>query len=242
MDELEFRRRVLANPFELDDELIRFANQSASRQQFIKSAQCFDKNIRDAVDVSIPEDLAVRVILKQTMQRQASLRQQESQKTSNKPWYLAGIATLVAIISLAYAIYTASHHNQLAEHAVAHMLHEPSALQADGTYTLEDVNSMLSKIGGKIDSLPGKVTYLRYCDFDGEQSVHMVFHTKVGPVTVLFIPSQFSSPFTPSSYKFNHQSINGRIYSFANTKQVYMSANATLIARQHRKLAQTLSW
>ena len=242
MDELEFRRRVLANPFELDDELIRFAKQSTSRQQFIKSAQCFDKNIRDAVDVSIPEDLAVRVILKQTMQRQASAYQKKSVKTNYKPWYIAGFTTLIAIISLAYAIYTVSFNNRLSEHAVAHMLHEPSALQADESYTLEDVNSMLSRIGGEIDNLPGKVTYLRYCDFDGEQSVHMVFHTKVGPITVLFIPSQFSTPFTPSSYKFKHHTINGRIYSYANTKQVFMSANATLIARQHSKFAQTLSW
>ena len=35
MDELEFRRRTIAQPNELDKELLEFANSSPDRQQFL---------------------------------------------------------------------------------------------------------------------------------------------------------------------------------------------------------------
>ena len=59
MDELEFQKRVLAQPNDLDSELKELANEDPQRAQFIKDSEAFDEQIKAALNVPVPEDLAI---------------------------------------------------------------------------------------------------------------------------------------------------------------------------------------
>ena len=48
MDELEFRRRTIAQPNDIDKELMEFANNNPERQSFINDMKDFDKSIQDS--------------------------------------------------------------------------------------------------------------------------------------------------------------------------------------------------
>ena len=62
MDELEFRRRILAEPSTIDKELEAFAEQDTDKQAFIDDVRAFDDDLSKALNIPVPENLAKRII------------------------------------------------------------------------------------------------------------------------------------------------------------------------------------
>lgn len=62
MDDLEFRRRISAQPNSTDKELVEFAEQHSERQEFINDMQAFDLELANALDVPVPAGLAERIL------------------------------------------------------------------------------------------------------------------------------------------------------------------------------------
>lgn len=71
MDDLEFRRRTIAQPNDLEKELLEFAKESSQRQSFINDMKDFDKQIQDALDIPVPDNLAERILLNTSLKEKA---------------------------------------------------------------------------------------------------------------------------------------------------------------------------
>ena len=78
MDELEFRRRVYTNPADKDKELLEAAAQNPDNEAFWQDIKQLDEKLKTAAKVAVPDDLANRLILKQT------LREFNHQKRRNR--------------------------------------------------------------------------------------------------------------------------------------------------------------
>lgn len=67
MDDLEFRRRLLADPSLSDPELAAAVAADPARQRAADEAARLERGIRAALEVEVPQDLADRVLLRQAI-------------------------------------------------------------------------------------------------------------------------------------------------------------------------------
>lgn len=93
-----------------------------------------------------------------------------------------------------------SHDQNLAQHTFAHIYHELDALSTTNTIERATVNQMLqdwqlalhddlsSQRLVQQDRQSYAVQYARFCDFAGVRSLHLVFSTPQGPITVFVLP------------------------------------------------------
>ena len=72
MDDLEFRRTVMAEPNSKDPKIQQkvqqAANSDSSKQAFLDEMRQFDDNLSAALKVDVPENLSERLILRQTLE------------------------------------------------------------------------------------------------------------------------------------------------------------------------------
>ncbi|BDF94910.1 DUF3379 family protein [Pseudoalteromonas sp. KAN5] len=214
MDDLEFRRRVSAQPNSTEKELLDFAEQHPERQAFIDDMQAFDTQLAEALDIPVPKGLAERILANTaahaenevpnsesqfTAQTDASMQQPTDNVIEASSRFKLGRLPLAMAASLLVAVgafFFSSEQNvsyAAGEHALAHVYYEINSLQKTEAISLETVNEKFAVLGGHLDELPGKVTYLMFCDFKGQKGLHLVFESEHGPMTVFIVPSKDQS-------------------------------------------------
>ena len=182
MDELEFRRRLLSNPATNDDEVIRQLAADSDKQRLQHELLLLDQQIKASLAVPVPTDLADRLLLSQGLLQHKKIRQRR--------WWLGMAASLVLVAGL---VHQRDHlypwPDDIAGHALAHVYHEISELEASNTLVdLHQVNLLLADFGGQLSTWPGTIRYASFCHFQGTRSLHLIVNTEQGPVTVFVLP------------------------------------------------------
>lgn len=217
MDDLEFRRRVFAQPSGTDEELLEFAEQHPERQELIDEMQAFDLELSGALDIPIPKGLSERILantaahtqdesiatqhttpeqanaVTQTQQQPANNVVEASSRFKRNRLPLAMAASLLVAVSAFFFSSEQSVAYGAGEHALAHVYYEINALEKTAEISLQTVNEKFAVLGGHLDELPGKVTYLMFCDFKGQRGLHLIFESDHGPMTVFIVPSKQQS-------------------------------------------------
>lgn len=249
MDELEFRRRTIAQPNELDKELQEFANSSADRQQFLNESKAFDKQLDNALEIPVPDNLAERIILNTSLKEKARTDEleQEDNVISARSWFkfdrvhLALAASFVIAVS-AFMFSEEQSINQTAgEHALAHVYHEIYALNKTQPISIQTVNEKLALLGGQISDLPGKVTYVTFCDFQGERGLHLVFESDFGPMTVFIVPSD-NQIFEIGSDDFNDSRYAGHINRGKQADTVLIASLGSPVDMYNERISGAIRW
>ncbi len=216
MDELEFRRRILAEPSTIDKELEAFAEQDTDKQAFIDDVRAFDDDLSKALNIPVPENLAKRIIDNTYAAEDAPSEQpldtiiEAKSRFAFNRLYLAAAASFLVAISVFFVTNKQHTLYSVGEHAFAHLYHEIGSLDKHEAIDLPYVNEKFATIGGHLDELPGKVTYLMFCDFQGKTGLHLVFESDFGPMTVFIVPSD-EQPFGTGSDDFNDERFAGHI-------------------------------
>ncbi|NWL15824.1 DUF3379 domain-containing protein [Pseudoalteromonas sp. Scap03] len=249
MDELEFRRRTIAQPNELDKELQEFANSSADRQQFLNESKAFDKQLDNALEIPVPDNLAERIILNTSLKEKARTDEleQKDNVVSARSWFkfdrvhLALAASFVIAVS-AFMFSEEQSINQTAgEHALAHVYHEIYALNKTQPISIQAVNEKLALLGGQISDLPGKVTYVTFCDFQGERGLHLVFESDFGPMTVFIVPSD-NQIFEIGSDDFNDSRYAGHINRGKQADTVLIASLGSPVDMYNERISGAIRW
>ena len=249
MDELEFRRRTIAQPNELDKELQEFANSSADRQQFLNESKSFDKQLDNALEIPVPDNLAERIILNTSLKEKARTDEleQKDNVVSARSWFkfdrvhLALAASFVIAVS-AFMFSEEQSINQTAgEHALAHVYHEIYALNKTQPISIQTVNEKLALLGGQISDLPGKVTYVTFCDFQGERGLHLVFESDFGPMTVFIVPSD-NQIFEIGSDDFNDSRYAGHINRGKQADTVLIASLGSPVDMYNERISGAIRW
>ena len=249
MDELEFRRRTIAQPNELDKELQEFANSSADRQQFLNESKAFDKQLDNALEIPVPDNLAERIILNTSLKEKARTDELEQKDNviSARSWFkfdrvhLALAASFVIAVS-AFMFSEEQSINQTAgEHALAHVYHEIYALNKTQPISIQTVNEKLALLGGQISDLPGKVTYVTFCDFQGERGLHLVFESDFGPMTVFIVPSD-NQIFENGSDDFNDSRYAGHINRGKQADTVLIASLGSPVDMYNERISGAIRW
>ncbi|MFD2180220.1 DUF3379 family protein [Veronia pacifica] len=196
MDELEFRRRILADPQDNSPEVLEMRKASASNEKFQKELEQFDEILDEALRVDVPEDLADKIMFK---------HKSEIEKKQLKPSFNMSIAASVAFVfGVAIGQFNWSDTFSEPSQDVAQTSKKSLGQMAISQYykevgfskdknekaTLEQINAKLSPFGEYFDAFPGKITFVNHCNFGGQgPALHLDIITDEGQkMTIFMVP------------------------------------------------------
>ena len=200
MDDLEYRRQVVINPFDqkLDRDLKQdnklHQHKGVENQAFVAEQQVFEQQLRDTLNVQVPENLAEKILFKQVSNNPPS----SSKFRFKSAYMMAATFSCVAIILIllfnsAWFSQTqqANQHTPNLPQAVLEHMHEDShALDTRREFSKVDVNTILASMGGKLSDPIGNISYLSRCIMGKNMGLHLVVQTESGLVTVLILPDE----------------------------------------------------
>jgi len=182
---IEFRRRLLTDPGLEDLEFAEHWRACPDCGEAVeRSARC-ERRLRQAVTVDVPENLASRILLKQSFDYQAE-----------RPWWrtrrayalAAGVLLMVGLISLGLSPYLDQ--QRLNEELVALVNGAPYALAAGKPVSGSEISAALAPVGLDLAADIGNVTYVGRCMVRGKVLGHIVVQGETAPVTVFLIGEQ----------------------------------------------------
>ena len=182
MDDLEFRRKLYADPNCTDEDVLAAIASDPKKLTFYSELKQLDKSMQQASQVKVPDDLAHKLILRQTMQTH------KSQKIRQRV-HLAMAASVAFVVGISFTLWQQSNLLDLSKQAIAHVHQEGAhALEAQQDVSLQQVNAKLAKFGGELSEDIGRVYYANFCDFENVRSLHMVVAGEQGRVSVFVVP------------------------------------------------------
>jgi len=183
MDELEFRRRIYADPETTDKEVIEAARTDENKRSFWNEQRQFDKSLKQALKVDVPEDLASKLIWQQSADEFTRYKRRSR-------WYLAVAASVAFTVGIGLTMW---YHQPLSigGQALAHMQyaemeHAHSRLPVD----LNMVNAKLASFGGSFSEMLDGVEVANYCHLSTVRSLHLIVNTPQGKMSVFVVPER----------------------------------------------------
>ncbi|KZN30353.1 DUF3379 family protein [Pseudoalteromonas luteoviolacea] len=240
MDDLEFRRRLFADPN--DEQLAQEAKGDPEKQRLVDEAQDFDTMLGDAFKVPVPSDLQAKLLA----QVEEEPKPVTSSNVVNIAWYRrfsVPIASAASVMLAVLVYFSSAVHAPLhaGEHALEHVYYEESALRLNKEVTLQVVNEKLAMLGGKLEAMPGKVTYATFCNFKGQRSLHLIFQSEHGPMTVFIVPSD-SNDYRDGKSHFNDERFAGSINKGKYADTILVANVGTPIEKYQGEVNNSLRW
>jgi len=188
MNCMEFRRILLTDPGVGDPEFARHRRDCRDCTDTVERSAHFERRLREAVDIDVPENLASRILLKQSFEAQAE-----------RPWWrtrrayalAASMLLMVGLVTLALTSHLQQ--RRLSEEFVALVNGAPDALAAGVPVSSSDISAALEPVGLDLDGEIGDVTYAGRCLVRGKLSGHIVVQGDTAPITVFLINEQLVS-------------------------------------------------
>ncbi|WP_405601420.1 MULTISPECIES: DUF3379 family protein [unclassified Pseudoalteromonas] len=249
MDELEFRRRTIAQPNDIDKELMEFADNNPERQSFINDMKEFDQYIQDALDIPVPENLADRILLNTSLKEKALQDEQAAgdnvvDARSRFKFDRVHLALAASFFVAIGAFFMSTEQNiahEAGEHALAHVYYEINALDKKEPISLQSVNDKLAVLGGHIEELPGAITYAMFCDFKGEKGLHLIFESDFGPMTVFIVPSENKS-FGFGDDNFRDERFEGHINRGSQADTILVASVGAPLNIYNERVTDAIRW
>lgn len=236
MNDLEFRRRLLADPQE--PSLCEEAKGDKARTRLTQEVRQQDAALLAALKVPAPGNLASRIILSQ------SLKDFEQRQRRRSRWHL-GIAASLAFTAGALMSFLTLDRSHLgfSQYALAHVYHEYSTMTdaVDEKATLASFNSKLASYGGELTHQIGHIYYVNFCDFDGVQSLHAVMSGEKGRVTVFFIDGKTKAGEKEKAY-FADGQFDGVTEQIGNHQLILIGEKGEPLEKMEQKLRKNLDW
>lgn len=206
MDDLEFRRFLLAEPNSKDEKFEQAKNESPERAKQARDAEILDFELAQALNVDVPEGLCEKLILRQTL-----ASHQHKKKRSRA--HLALAASVALVMGISYNFMFSSAHNNIGDYALAHVYHEAEYFTNNdaSNVSLASLNSKMASFNGSFTSTLGDLIFADYCRFDGMKSLHLVLRGEKSPVNVFIVPDNEQLSFSPT---FSDQVLSGETLGF----------------------------
>ncbi|MEE9159504.1 MAG: DUF3379 family protein [Gammaproteobacteria bacterium] len=181
MNCLEFRRRCLAEPGNQDSEFVRHTSECAACTDFAEHMRQVDKTLVEALRVDVPENLASRIILRQSLQK-------SQVPSKHRPRRYAIAASLLLTLGLAGGLYTVISTTPFHRASImAHLDGEWDSLIQRQSVSDQKLMSVLDSVGGELKGNLGTVRHASLCDFSEYGGAHLVLEGRKGPVVVLLL-------------------------------------------------------
>lgn len=211
MDELEFRKRVYANPRDLDDEILELARANPAYQKIVDETLAFEDSLGSLIESSeTPEGLITQLLaLPETDERESATVASASSNVSpigakkqSVFQYFAVAASLILAVGIVFSLSINGgpssadivFGNELLAH-LHHDIEEIDDITNGETYAvlgLDEVNTSMANAGTRLASSNGAQQYevrsAKPCEIlPAYQSAHLVLEGSHGAVSVIVI-------------------------------------------------------
>lgn len=222
MDDLTFRRAVLADPTTNAPEIVTAAQNNPELAKFWLTLKQQELALKDTLSVPVLVDLADKLLwhtqaqedkteqsntsLQHTSRSALTIRntgagvsESSTKEKTGKPWYLAAAASILLAVSV-FMINTQSNDLNLYQDALAHIQHAAEHELADaGEVTLADINAKLASLHGVLNASVGKVLSVNFCSLDGVRSLHVMVGNKENPTSLFILPKNTTLDGVPTT-------------------------------------------
>lgn len=180
MNCMEFRRIVDTDPGSKDEDFIRHKAECESCAAFSARAARFSVELDRAVRFDAPENLASRILLKQSFL--------PSRTSFSRRRVLALAASLVAAVGLAVsAAYIAGRQDPLAREIFTLIEYADYAMKPTVPLGEQPVARAVSRAGLRLEGKLEKVTFAGNCLLQHKIAGHLVIQGEKAPITVFLI-------------------------------------------------------
>jgi hypothetical protein len=183
MDELEFRRRIYADPNTTDSDVVEAAKSDNSKRDFWNEQKLLDTQLKQAAKVEVPEDLVNKLIWQQSADEFSRYKRKSR-------WYMALAASVAFTVGIGFTMW---YHQpvSLGGQALAHMQYaETERAHTLLPVNLEMVNAKLASFGASFTDDIGKVEVANYCHLSTVRSLHLILDTPEGKMSVFIVPER----------------------------------------------------
>jgi hypothetical protein len=180
MDDLTFRKTIYAEPFTTDPAVVKAAANDPKKQAFWDDIKQMEAELKAAMHIRVPENLAEKLILRQSLS--------EHKKASQKrPWYLAIAAAVVLVSVLSIGMFNTGN-SKLVDDVFAHMSHVNFEVTKASLTSTSAINEKLASFNGQIIGDLGDVVSANYCYLDKIKSLHLIIRSNNGLTSVFVVP------------------------------------------------------
>jgi hypothetical protein len=185
MNCMEFRRILLTDPGVVDPEFSDHRRRCLACADAVARSAHFERRLREAVNVDVPENLASNILLKQSFQANVE-----------PPWwrrrrFYALAASIFLALGLTFMGLDAHfQQRRLSEEFVALINGAPYALTTTRPVSSSEISAALEPAGLDLQGDIGDVTFAGPCIVRGKLSGHIVVQGDTAPVTVFLIREQ----------------------------------------------------
>ncbi|PFG45955.1 uncharacterized protein DUF3379 [Vibrio sp. ES.051] len=220
MDDLEFRRRILSDPKQKDEEILQALAGNEANNKFADDVLGLDTKIKQAMNVDVPEDLADKILFSQT----SSVL---DDKKVVRPNFVRKVMALAASVAFTAGllvgqinwgnVLVSPAQASLADTAIKHVIHEePFIRHINESVPSSQINAKMSPFHYQFsENFPYHVYYLNHCGFGDSNAVHMVFQGPKGKVT-LFMTGISSK----QSVDFNQDGMTGVVHPIGTSSLI----------------------
>ncbi|MDO9319178.1 MAG: DUF3379 family protein [Gammaproteobacteria bacterium] len=241
MDDLEFRKRALANPHDTDEDFVAATSSSPERMQLVQEIQALDKRIVGTINaVAIPANLAARL----KSHKPAAGRPATSVWTS----YYAMAASLVIAVGVILSLGLQSANPsaadlQLHDDALRHVYREePRYDTAGNDLNWQQINAVITEAGGHLrDDERIKTMHIKFangCRLASGTGAHIVLEGTKGSVSVLIV---HSSPVT-TRFDVNDPRFAGKIIPFGEGNLIIVGEKEEPLETYEALLTDAFEW
>ncbi|MDN3610601.1 DUF3379 domain-containing protein [Vibrio ostreicida] len=235
MDELEFRRRIMSDPKDRDNDMMQAINLHETNSKFAEEILDLDTQINKAFNVDVPEDLADRILFNQTSTLDASVNRPNVAKRA-----MAMAASIAFVFGLLVGQVNWSHlvvtpaQASLAETAIQHVMDEkPFVDNLDEKVQSSQINAKMMPFDYQLgDRFPYHVYYLNHCGFGQSNALHMVFQGEKGKITLFF-----TGIASEKSVDFDKQGMAGVVEPIGNTSLILVGEQGEDVAKIAENIA-----
>lgn len=214
MDDLTFRRTIYAEPFTKDPDVIDAAAKDPKKQAFWNDIKRMEKQLQAAMDITVPENLAEKLILRQSL----SEHKQASQK---RPWYLAIAASVVFASVLTIGMLNTTS-TKLSDDVFAHMSHVNAEIMKGTAVDSDSINNKLATFNGQVNGDLGEVVSANYCYLDKIKSLHLIIRGENGLMSLFVVPDSISESLSDT---FSNATYQGASFLLESAKVIVVAQN-----------------
>jgi len=178
MNYFEFRQQLLRDSFTKDEEFHRLRKEDLRCAKAYEEAMFFEKTLKIAFDVKVPDNLKDSIVLRQTTEHAV--------RKSVRTYAVA--ATVFLSFVIATAAWYIKQPSPVEQFIAQSFKLETNVPLSEQPIALSEVKRVFATFHAKVKDSIGEVRFIHTCHTPGGTGVHMVVSTDAGSVTIYYMP------------------------------------------------------
>ena len=239
MNSKDYKETIAADPSAPFDYSGLSADERESADAFRDEMLALDETIAKALEIDVP---ALQMPELPAIEEDSTVVNMPFRKkggVSAPVWIGIAASFAVAAVLGVRFLGEQSVYPSLAAEVVAHLDHEPQALEVTSTPVSERrLLNVVSKGGVQLDAGIGLVTYAKSCVINGKKIPHLVVQGKLGPITLLLMPDETVDGAVPIS----GEGINGVILPVGDGSIAIIGEREENLSQIEKRVVDSVTW